>query len=180
MAVCAALPKPGRQGKGALSSKTSRFYYFFVGVFKKRVDGATVKGPLLPSARAGSVRLCQVVSKKKLKKIGSTSPGSNQTLTSPSPPELWMTMLCSLPVCLSLAPTCKMPSASMSNETSICGTPLSKDHTHAARQSTANQNVKHFGRDRVPFKSRSQRVQEGVAICMASQQQQEQEQEQNF
>ena len=49
------------------------------------------------------------------------------SLTSPSPPELWITMLCSLPVCLSLAPTCKMPSASMSNETSICGTPLQRE-----------------------------------------------------
>lgn len=52
----------------------------------------------------------------------------DRILTSPSPPELWITMLCSFPVCLSLAPTCRMPSASMSNETSICGTPLQDDN----------------------------------------------------
>mmetsp|Transcript_7733 Transcript_7733/g.12644 ORF Transcript_7733/g.12644 Transcript_7733/m.12644 type:complete len:419 (+) Transcript_7733:287-1543(+) len=39
------------------------------------------------------------------------------------PPLLLMTTLCSLPVALSLPETCIMPSASMSKETSICGTP---------------------------------------------------------
>uniref|UniRef100_A0A2M4D018 Putative secreted protein n=1 Tax=Anopheles darlingi TaxID=43151 RepID=A0A2M4D018_ANODA len=40
-----------------------------------------------------------------------------------SPPDDWMTICCSLPVPLSRADTCTMPLASISNTTSICGTP---------------------------------------------------------
>ena len=39
------------------------------------------------------------------------------------PPEAWMRTCCSLPVALSLAPTCTRPLASMSKVTSICGRP---------------------------------------------------------
>ena len=42
---------------------------------------------------------------------------------SDKPPEDWMVTFCSLPVALSLALTLTMPFASMSNVTSICGTP---------------------------------------------------------
>src|SRR5439155_60739 len=42
---------------------------------------------------------------------------------SPSPEDASIRIFCSLPVALSLAVTCRMPFASMSNVTSICGTP---------------------------------------------------------